>query len=245
MSTRRTEFFDGFSSETTPNTVPVAGSGLIGEWQGTWVSQNYVENDVVEFNGSSYICILDTVSNEDPSNPTYWELVAEKGDDGADGEAAAGIAKREIPAGAIDGINVVYNLSQAPTSDDHVSVYIDGVFLENSEYVISSAQITLNDAPQLGQTIFVQYYYGGTPFVAPGTEIIEYHTVTAGEESAKQFTMGNTPSTAGLTLVDIIGGTSQEFGVDFTVTGSTFNWSGFGLDGDLLENDVVRLKYFV
>jgi hypothetical protein len=39
---------------------------------GAWVSQNYVVNDIVTYTGNTYQCILDTVSNEDPTNTTYW-----------------------------------------------------------------------------------------------------------------------------------------------------------------------------
>jgi len=60
-------------------------SGLLGVWQGTWVSQNYVVNDIVEYLGSSYICILNTVSSEVPTNTTYWDLTTQKGDTGAQG----------------------------------------------------------------------------------------------------------------------------------------------------------------
>jgi len=44
-------------------------------WQGQWVSQNYIENQTVEYLGSSYVCILDTTSSQNPSNTTYWDLV--------------------------------------------------------------------------------------------------------------------------------------------------------------------------
>jgi len=54
-------------------------------WQGTWVSQNYVVDDAVEYLGSAYICILNTVSSENPSDATYWDLLAQKGDAGATG----------------------------------------------------------------------------------------------------------------------------------------------------------------
>ena len=39
-----------------------------------WISQNYVVNDEVRYNSKNYNCILNTVSNEDPTNSTYWEL---------------------------------------------------------------------------------------------------------------------------------------------------------------------------
>ena len=48
-------------------------------WQGTWVSQNYAVDDAVEYNGSAYICKLNTVSNEVPSNTTYWDVFSSKG----------------------------------------------------------------------------------------------------------------------------------------------------------------------
>ena len=48
-------------------------------WEGAWVSQNYTANQAVSYLGSSYVCIVDTVSNEDPTDGTYWELLAAAG----------------------------------------------------------------------------------------------------------------------------------------------------------------------
>lgn len=39
-----------------------------------WTSQNYTIGQCVLYNSNVYTCILDTVSNEDPSNTTYWKL---------------------------------------------------------------------------------------------------------------------------------------------------------------------------
>ncbi len=45
----------------------------------TWSAQNYVVNDLVWYQssdihyGSVYKCIVDTVSNEEPTNTTYWQ----------------------------------------------------------------------------------------------------------------------------------------------------------------------------
>jgi len=38
-----------------------------------WTSQNYNLNDMVRYNNKDYKCILSTVSNEDPTDTTYWE----------------------------------------------------------------------------------------------------------------------------------------------------------------------------
>jgi hypothetical protein len=48
-------------------------------WEGTWVSQNYLANQAVEYQGSSYVCKLNTIANEVPTNTTYWDLMASKG----------------------------------------------------------------------------------------------------------------------------------------------------------------------
>ncbi len=72
---------------------------------------------------------------------------------------------------------------------------------------------------------------------------VEYHTITAPEASAKQFTLINTPTTVANTLCDIITGGPQAFTLDFTIVGNVFDWNGLGLDGILDTGDIVRLNY--
>jgi hypothetical protein len=65
--------------------------GLV--WQGVWSesSVSYVETDCVENDGSSYVCILDHVSDAstEPGTgaywATYWEVLAERGQQGVAG----------------------------------------------------------------------------------------------------------------------------------------------------------------
>jgi hypothetical protein len=64
--------------------------GVSFTWQGAWVTSTaYAVNDVVENDGSSHICILGHTSSasDEPgvgvNTATYWELVAQKGADGA------------------------------------------------------------------------------------------------------------------------------------------------------------------
>jgi len=82
------------------------------DWQGTWTSQNYTMGHSVEYNGSTYICILDTISNENPSNGTYWDLTASKGDTGTSGAGSSiimkdnGIAIANTPHTEIDCVGL-------------------------------------------------------------------------------------------------------------------------------------------
>ena len=66
---------------------PVGPAGADGDitWEGTWSSQNYTANQAVEYNGTSYVCKLNTISNEVPTNTTYWDVMASKGDTGEQG----------------------------------------------------------------------------------------------------------------------------------------------------------------
>lgn len=44
----------------------------------------YVKLDIVTYNGSSYVCLKESVGNL-PTNTEYWQLIASKGDNGNDG----------------------------------------------------------------------------------------------------------------------------------------------------------------
>ena len=89
----------------------VADRGLAGvvgakgmNWQGQYFSgAGYVADDVVEFNGSSYIALRDTEGEFDPTATTHWELLAERGLDGAVGapgvDGAPGPQGIQGPAG--------------------------------------------------------------------------------------------------------------------------------------------------
>lgn len=72
---------------------------------------------------------------------------------------------------------------------------------------------------------------------------IEMRTISAGEATAKALTLVQTPANAGEISLDIISGTSQFYGADYTVSGSTLSWTGLGLDGLLAAGDMVVITY--
>ena len=58
-------------------------NGISFIWEDAYVAETtYQANDVVSYNGSTYICILESTGNL-PTNATYWSLMAQKGTDGA------------------------------------------------------------------------------------------------------------------------------------------------------------------
>jgi len=53
-------------------------------WKGTYnAGTAYAVDDVVSYNGSSYVCILASTGNL-PTNTTYWNVMSEAGTDGTD-----------------------------------------------------------------------------------------------------------------------------------------------------------------
>lgn len=154
--------------------------------------------------------------------------------------------QREVPAGAINGLNTAFTLSILPLSDEHVSIYVDGRMLNDTEVSISGSNITLTEAPALGQDIFAWYVNEGivsgiTP--VPGTRQVEYITLTLADETNEEVTLAATPADNTKVILDIIGGTAAHFGVDYTVSGTTLSWSALTLSGVLAENDVLRVIY--
>lgn len=66
---------------TTNAQGPAGVPGLI--WLGAYnAGVTYAANEAVYYNGSSYICILASTGNL-PTNATYWDILALKGDNGA------------------------------------------------------------------------------------------------------------------------------------------------------------------
>jgi hypothetical protein len=62
-------------------------------WQGAYSGATaYVADDVVSYNGSSYICILASTGNL-PTNATYWSLMAQSG---TDITSLAGLAQGDV-----------------------------------------------------------------------------------------------------------------------------------------------------
>lgn len=157
------------------------------------------------------------------------------------------IGYQEVPGGPVNGTNTTFGpLSQTPASNQSIVVFVDGIALPKTAWSLSGLSIVLTTAPQLGQSIYVFFLASGTPITPPapsGVWRTEYRTLTAGEVSAKIVTLAYTPANPAYVMVDIIGGTSQEFNVDYTVVSNEFRWNGYGLDGVLSSGDKIRFGY--
>ena len=81
-------------------------------------STQYEKNDVVTYEGSSYVSLQSTKGNA-PTNATYWQLIAEKGtkgDTGATGQTGA----------TGNGISSVAKTSTSSNVDTYTITYTNG-----------------------------------------------------------------------------------------------------------------------
>jgi hypothetical protein len=91
--TKKTKDHLGASAVCSSNDVEARVLGIPGEkgdpgmvWMGEYNPQTtYQKPHAVEYDGSAYVYIHETPSNQIPTNPAYWDLVASKGDRGIPG----------------------------------------------------------------------------------------------------------------------------------------------------------------
>jgi hypothetical protein len=75
------------------------------------------------------------------------------------------------------------------------------------------------------------------------TYTVNKFTLSGTDITNKFVTLSGTPTTPSDTILDVIGGPSQDYSVDFTVTGSTLSWSGLTLDGVLIAGDKLIIQF--
>ena len=81
-------------------------------------STQYEKNDVVTYEGSSYVSLQSTQGNA-PTNTTYWQLLANKGETGAKGD------KGDTGATG-NGISSVAKTSTSSNVDTYTITYTNG-----------------------------------------------------------------------------------------------------------------------
>jgi len=99
----------------------------------------------------------------------------------------------------------------------------------------------------VGSTIYVSYLTNGSPaspIISAGTNNVFYTTISAQNITDKYCTLSSTPSEPTKVLADVVGGTTLEFGLDFSVSGDLFEWDGLVLDGLIEIGDIIRVQYF-
>lgn len=159
------------------------------------------------------------------------------------------VAYQETPAGLVNGSNLTFGpLSYAPSSQSSILVLLDGLPVEGSKWnlVGSSIVFTAGNAPQLGQSVYCFYLSGGTPLTPPtptGTLKTDFITITGTDITNGYFVLSGIPADPTSVLVDHIGGTAQEYLVDYSIASNHVTFTGLGMSSFLVAGSKVRVHY--
>lgn len=96
-----------------------------------------------------------------------WQVLAQLG-------TSTGTPFQEVPAGAINGVNVTFTLSQDPNPDAGMVLFQDGLILnQGTDYTLAGTTITMAVAPNFAQTLYAFY-----TVAAAGTGVTSLNTFT-------------------------------------------------------------------
>lgn len=122
--------FTGLWKNYKGATGNTGATGAVGvDWQGAWSAGTYTVTQAVSHNGSSWICTATSTTEEPSISATDWDLIAQKGTDGAGSGDVMG------PAGAVA---------------DNIAVFdsTTGKLIKDGGKKISELQLALGFTPE-------------------------------------------------------------------------------------------------
>lgn len=163
-------------------------------------------------------------------------------------KVGGGVAYQEL-IGTGNGVLSSFPLTLVPSDENSVLVLANTVAFNVTEYSYNQIGNTIDfvSPPASGVQVYAYYLTEGQSIVVPsptGTENVPYFTLSSTDISNGYITLAATPAVPAKTMLDVIGGTSQEYGVDFQVVGAQLQWTGMGLDGVLIAGDKLRVHFY-
>ena len=113
-------------------------------FKGTWSAGVYAVNDIVEYNGSAYVCLIPTTTQEPVVAPTYWGLFVAKGATGAKGDDGAPGDKGDKGDQGDPGVNPVGAVLEGAIAVEVPTVSAKTEYIMNTLAVANSVQVYLN-----------------------------------------------------------------------------------------------------
>mgnify|MGYP003112378658 CR=1 FL=1 len=126
-----------------------------------------------------------------------------------------------------DGSDTTLTLTSAPTSEDNLIVFIDGVYQNKDSYTISSTTLTFDTAPDNGTKVVAHHIKTGIVGSVP-----TINTMT-GDGSDTTLTLGTAPVSENATFVTIDGVVQHKS--TYSVSGTTLTFSTAPPNGTAVE----------
>lgn len=107
--------------------------------------------------------------------------------------------------------------------------------------------VKINDGSQGVGKVFTSDATGvgswQTPAISANSYYVNRFTLSGTDITNGFVTLTQAPDTAGNTIATVVGGPMQDYGVDYTVTGSQLSWTGLGLAGVLIAGDKLIIQF--
>lgn len=207
------------------------GEGFI--WEGTWSSLTaYAVDDVVERNGSSYICIQ-AHTNQGPPNVTYWNVLASKGSTGIIGTwtGAWSSSTPYVVGDAVESNGSSYVCTQNHTNQIPPNgTYWDLIAAAGGADIVQDTSPSLGgDLDANGHTIYfgtaenTQTPSGTSATIDLGAE--NHHTLDCGSASGDvTLTLTVPPGPSSGTVIVKQGATARD--ITWVASSGTLKWCG-------------------
>lgn len=126
---------------------------------------DYAVGDSVDYNGSSYVMFNNAVAGTLPTDTTYWQVVANKGDQGERGEPTTIVAGDNIIVDATDPENQIVSLDENPTNINSlnfdttptVPIYAEGnIYWDELDKTLNIQQGIDDVVLQVGQELYIR-----------------------------------------------------------------------------------------
>ncbi|WP_186578041.1 hypothetical protein [Aquibacillus kalidii] len=149
-------------------------------------TSTYQKNNIVSFNGSSYMSLQDNNIGNNPPDPsvaienTYWSLVAKKGNDGTGTVKTPRDTFVATEGQSLFELTYTYDQFQGRTK-----VYVEGVrqYTPDNYEETTSKSITLSEGVPAGTKVVVEYFSESVPLQSDIQTTVDGHTTTISNHS--------------------------------------------------------------
>jgi len=215
------------SAAAGSSTQPPAQSSSIGISDVTGLAQ---ELSLRLQEGASFAvsrtAVIDSLGEVDGASGNASDCMHVDGSSGPCGSGAGSLAfsDHETPGGALNGVNAVFSLLNAPSPAASLSLFRNGMLLNpGADYSLSGSVITLapSEIPQAADVLDASYRFGAN---GSGIQFVDNETpggVVNGSNTV--FTLANTPNPAS-SLRLYRNGLAMKPGVDYNLSTNTITF---------------------
>lgn len=157
-----------------------------------------------------------------------------------------GVGAHEF-VGTGDGVAKVFSVSNLPSNNESIIVYRNGSYVPTNQYSFDFPVLEFNVAPSKGQRIDVFMLTVGQnnlSSISASNQVVDYRQLNQNDINNKGFQLPSLPANPSKVIVDVVSGSAQIYGIDFTVSGTSLSWDSLGMENQITVGTYIRYHYF-